>query len=156
MRARGHTHKDGCWEGTGQGTLLDRTMRQQKMGQREVEAHSNKVGDRWKRLTELRNAGGVTDVQDAAKQGPGGGSAGLKQPRTAVMRHRQAIKKVREQRNGLMWSLQMILRGMTTMWLEVNTFANMTAIAGLWLRLQQPVRPWRPHLKWGSYECVSE
>lgn len=33
---------------------------------------------------------------------------------------------------------------------EVNTFTDMTDIAGLWLRLQQPVRPWKPYLKWGS------
>lgn len=43
-RACGHTRRGGCWEGTGQGALLDRTMRQQKMGQKEVGAHSNKGG----------------------------------------------------------------------------------------------------------------
>lgn len=58
-----------------------RVTRQWRIGQREVEAHSNRglgggsggggregVLDRWGRLKELRNTGGVTDVQNTAKQ----------------------------------------------------------------------------------------
>lgn len=39
-----HTHTHRQTEGTARGALLDGTMRQQKMGQREVGAHSNGEG----------------------------------------------------------------------------------------------------------------